>query len=129
MLNRRFANVALLITAAIWAGFAVWLGANPAALLSAFGVEARPPAILTEVRAFYGGVELGIALVMLLLWRRGELVAGLLVGGVPLLGSAAGRCFGLAVDGYSAMHAGFAVFELLGAAFCLAGCAAAKNNS
>jgi hypothetical protein len=76
--------------------------------------------MLTEVRAFYGGVELAIAAAMILLWRRGQLFASLLIGGLPLLGSAIGRCIGLLVDGFSKMHAGFAVLELFGAAVCLA---------
>lgn len=112
-------TVAIVITAASWAGFAVWLGLNPGALLPAFGVSASTPQMLTEVRAFYGGVELAIAVAMIVLWRRGDLFAALLVGGLPLAGSACGRLIGLAVDGYSPMHLGFAGLELVGAAFCL----------
>jgi hypothetical protein len=97
-------TVAIFITAASWAGFAVWLGLNPGALLPAFGVEASSPQMLTEVRAFYGGVEMAIAVAMILLWRRGDLFAALLVGGLPLLGSATGRCIGLVVDGFSTLH-------------------------
>ena len=114
-----FPKVAIFITAASWAGFAVWLGTHPGALLPAFGVEASTPQMLTEVRAFYGGVELAIAVTMILLWRRGEVFASLLVGGLPLLGSASGRCIGLLVDGFSKVHAGFALLELFGAAICL----------
>ena len=110
------------VTAITWAAFAVWLGTNPGALLPAFGVEASSPQMLTEVRAFYGGVELAIATAMILLWLRGELFASLLVGGLPLFGSACGRIAGLALDGYSTLHIGFATLELVGAACCLAGC-------
>ncbi|KAA5535687.1 DUF4345 domain-containing protein [Roseiconus nitratireducens] len=112
----------VLVTAITWAAFAVWLGTNPDALLPAFGVEASSPQMLTEVRAFYGGVEFAIATAMILLWWRGELFASLLVGGLPLFGSACGRIAGLAFDGYSTLHLGFATLELVGAAFCLAGC-------
>lgn len=122
-MNNRFPTVAILITAASWAGFAVWLGVNPGSLLPAFGVDASTPQMLTEVRAFYGGVEMAIAVAMIVLWRRGDLFAALLVGGLPLLGSAIGRCIGLIVDGFSVMHAGFAGLEVIGAGFCLAGCA------
>jgi hypothetical protein len=115
-------TVAIFITAASWAGFAVWLGLNPGALLPAFGIEASSPQMLTEVRAFYGGVEMAIAVAMILLWRRGDLFAALLVGGLPLLGSAAGRCIGLVVDGFSTLHVIFAGLEVVGALFCLAGC-------
>ena len=114
-------TVAIFITAASWAGFAVWLGVNPGALLPAFGVQESTPQMLTEVRAFYGGVEMAIAVAMVVLWRRGDLFAALLVGGLPLLGSASGRLIGLVVDGFSGVHLGFAGLELVGAAFCLAG--------
>jgi len=114
-------TIAILITAASFAGFAVWLGVNPNALLEAFGIEDRTPQMATEIRAFYGGIEMAIAVAMILLWRRGDLFAALLIGGLPLLGSASGRLIGMVVDGFSMMHAGFAGLELVGAAFCLAG--------
>lgn len=121
-MNHRFADVVIFITAASWLGFAGWLGTNPGVLLPAFGVQESTPAMLTEVRAFYGGVELAIAAVMMILWFREERFASLLVGGLPLLGSATGRFLGLVIDGYSTTHLGFALIELVGAAFCLAGC-------
>ena len=123
-----FPTVVIFITAAAWIGFAVWLGSNPGALLPAFGVEASSPAMLTEVRAFYGGVELAIAAAMIILWKRGELFAALLVGGLPLLGAASGRLIGIVVDGYSAMHLAFACLELIGAAFCFAGCLSTRAS-
>jgi hypothetical protein len=122
MAQNRLPTIVILITAATWAGFAIWLGLNPGALLPAFGVEDSTPQMLTEVRAFYGGIEMAIAVAMILLWRRGDLFAALLVGGLPLVGSASGRFLGMLVDGYSAIHLGFAVLELIGAAFCLVGC-------
>ena len=94
------------------------LGVTP---LPAFGVEESTPQMLTEVRAFYGGVEMAIAVAMIVLWRRGDLFASLLIGGLPLLGSASGRLIGLLADGFSIMHLGFAGLELVGAVFCLAG--------
>ncbi len=121
-MNSRFPTIAILITAASFAGFAVWLGVNPNALLEAFGIEDRAPRMATEIRAFYGGIEMAIAVAMIVLWRRGDLFAALLIGGLPLAGSATGRLFGMTVDGYSATHLGFASLELVGAAFFLIGC-------
>ena len=46
-------TVAIFITAASWAGFAVWLGVNPGALLPAFGIVESTPQMLTEVRALF----------------------------------------------------------------------------
>jgi len=119
-MNHRFQVVVILITAASWAAFAIWLGAAPGALLTAFEIETSTPAMLTEIRAFYGGVELAIAVAMILLWRRGQWSAALLVGGLPLFGAASGRCIGMILDGFSPMHAGFAALEAIGAGFCLA---------
>jgi hypothetical protein len=121
-MNHRFPDIATLITAASFAGFAIWLGFLPNALLDTFGIEDRTPQMATEIRAFYGGIEMAIAVAMIVLWRRGERFAALLVGGLPLAGSATGRCVGLVADGFSALHAGFAGLEAVGAAFCLAGC-------
>ena len=122
MPTNRLPTVAILVTAATWAGFAVWLGVNPQALLLAFGVEASTPQMLTELRAFYGGVEMAIAVAMIVLWRRGDAFAALLIGGLPLMGSAIGRLMGLIVDGFAPLHLGFAGMEFVGAAFCAAGC-------
>ncbi len=118
----RFRTAVIFVTAITWAAFAVWLGTSPAALLTTFGVEASSPTMLTEVRAFYGGVELAIAAAMIALWWRGELFASLLIGGLPLFGSACGRLCGLALDGYSQLHLGLATLELVGASLCLFGC-------
>ncbi len=126
-MDKRFPTVVIFITVAAWAGFATWFGTAPAALLSAFGVENSTPAMLTEVRAFYGGVEIAIAIAMIVLWRRDQLFAALLIGGLPLLGAACGRCLGLAIDGFSAMHLGLATVEATGAALCLAGCYALRR--
>lgn len=122
MKTNHFPSVVIGITAAIWAGFAIWLGVNPGVLLPAFGVNAMTPEMLTEVRAFYGGMEMAIAVAMVALWWRGDLFASLVIGGLPLLGAASGRIVGLFIDGYSTLHVGFALLELIGAVFCWVGC-------
>lgn len=118
----------IFITAAAYAGFGLWLGVQPNALLEAFGIEDRTPAMATEIRAFYGGIELGIAAVMLVLWKQGYARPAMLVGGLPLAGSASGRCIGMLVDGYSGVHAVFAGFEFVGFAFCMLGMFAVRNH-
>jgi hypothetical protein len=121
-MSNRFPTIVILITAATYAGFAIWLGADPDALLKAFGIESSTPQMRTEIRAFYGGLEMALAIVMLILWRRDELIPALLLGGIPLAGSAAGRCWGMFSDGYWQAHAVFALVEAVGFAFCLAAC-------
>lgn len=115
----RFAAAAFWITVTAYLAFAIWLGSSPDALLSAFGVPAGTPSMRTEIRAFYGGLETGIAATMLILYRRDQLDAALIAGGVPLAGSAAGRLLGCVADGFSAIHLGFAIFESVGAIVCL----------
>jgi hypothetical protein len=111
-------SIAILFTAAAWAGTAVWLGSNPLVLLNTFGVEQHTPQLLTEFRAFYGGVEFAIAVAMCILWLRRELFAALLVGGLPLALSATCRCVGMTVDEFSWLHTGLAVVEASGALLC-----------
>ncbi len=110
------------MTAFIYFGFAVWLGTDPGALLSIFGIEQSTPQILTEFRAFYGGIELAIGAAMLLLLRRGDVFAAALIGGLPLAGSSSGRLLGQFLDGYSRLHLVLAFPEAIGAALCLAAC-------
>jgi len=77
-------TIAALLTLVVWFGIAIWLGIWPEALLSAFGVQEYHAPIETEIRAFYGGVQFGIATVIFVLWRRGNRFAALLVGGLKL---------------------------------------------
>lgn len=115
-----FPTLVLFITASIWAAFATWLGIFPRALLTAFAVEQTTPQMFTEVRAFYGGVELAIAICMLIFWRQGNLGSALLVGGLPLLGSSLMRLIGMALDGFFVLHLTMACFEITGAVLCFA---------
>ena len=108
-----FAKVSAGITAAAWAGFGVWLMLAPDALPEAFEATSSDP-FRTEVRAFYGGLELGIAAVIALLANR-HLPAAVLVGAFTLGGIAIGRGIGLLVDGFFAPHAIFMTLELIGA--------------
>ena len=127
-MHQRMRTIVILVTAAVYAGFAVWLGVSPASLLGSFGIEQSTPAMLTEIRAFYGGIEIGIALVMLILWKQGLASASLLVGGLPLAGSASGRMMGMLIDGFSWLHLVLAAVEFLGCAACLVAYYAAKND-
>ena len=99
-MNARFPTVVLLITASVYAGISIWLFVRPAALLEMFGIETSTAQMLTEIRAFYGGLEFGIALVMLILWRRGEVAAGLLAGGLISTAARIGDYMGWDVSGF-----------------------------
>lgn len=124
-----FPAITIFLTAAIYIGFAAWLGISPSALLVAFDIEQSTPQMLTEIRAFYGGVELAIAVAMLVLGRRGDLFAAALIGGLPLAGSVCGRLIGQVVDGGSTLHLLIAIPESIGAAACLLCCWQLRKSS
>lgn len=109
----RFARGLVLVTGVTWLVFAAWLTIDPAAVPRAFGVEEVPPGLRTELRAFYGGVEAGLGLTILMLWRR-DLRAAALLGALPLLGSAVMRAAGCLLEGFVPIHAILGVPELLG---------------
>lgn len=101
-----------------WAGFGVWLYLAPEAL-AGVGLVADTALGRTEVRAFYGGLELGIAgflgwcLVDPSRTRVGLVAAALLIGGTGL-----GRLSGVALEGFqtSGQMWGFVALELSAAA-------------
>lgn len=111
-------GIATWITILVWTGMAVWLGFWPEALLSAFGVQEYTPAMKTEIRAFYGGVQLAVATLMLVFWMRRDLFTALLIGGLPLGFSATGRVIGMAADGFSQLHLFLATIEFSGVLVC-----------
>ncbi|MEM7474645.1 MAG: hypothetical protein AAF483_06595 [Planctomycetota bacterium] len=129
---KHFPIICFWITLSIYAGLGIWLALLLAGLLKTFGIEQNTPAMLTEIRAFYGGVELGIAGLMLLFWRQGLLGQALLLGGIPLLGTVLGRMAGLLCDGFSSLHLTLGTFEAAGFISCFAGyriCRRAKDPS
>jgi hypothetical protein len=82
-----------------FAGFGAAFLAGPA-FLGVVGVVLTEPSAAAEIRAFYGGVALGLAAFFALAaarpaWQRPALTAQVLAFG----GAALGRLVGLAVDG------------------------------
>jgi hypothetical protein len=93
------ARVSLLLTAAAFGGFGAFLFIQPAAL-EAVGLAVTRPAAAVEIRAFYGGLELGLAAFFLAasfppVWFRPALLLQILTLG----GAAAGRLLGVLVGG------------------------------
>ena len=92
-------RLALRLAALAFAGFGVALLVRPE-LIGALGLELGRPAAATEIRAFYGGLELGLALFFGLAstrdaWLRPALFAqAASLGGIVLA-----RLIGLALDG------------------------------
>lgn len=81
-------------------GFGLWFLVDPIRPLAAIGITATGAPAPTEFRAFYGGLEVGLAAVMLYAavkpqWRTAGLWLVIATNG----GIAAGRLLGVAIDG------------------------------
>lgn len=91
--------VALWLGALSFAFFGLWLLVRPGAL-SGVGINADNPDARTELRAMYGGFELGIAAFLALCILRPEWTApGLWLMLLSLGGLMTGRLIGIALDG------------------------------
>ncbi|WP_339829305.1 DUF4345 family protein [uncultured Arenimonas sp.] len=94
-------------------GFGVAITAAPAAVLAGVGITGSP-AGLVELRAFYGGLELGLGTFLLVCaarpaWREAGLWSVALVNG----GIGAARLLGIALSGeFTTFFAGALVWEL-----------------
>ncbi|HEX8694130.1 MAG TPA: DUF4345 family protein [Longimicrobium sp.] len=95
----RLARVTLVLAVAAFAGFGLATLVRPS-VLGVLGIELTRPAASTEIRAFYGGLELGLALFFARAaadpaWFRPALFALVAsLGGVAL-----SRAAGVVVDG------------------------------
>lgn len=93
------ARLSLVLSALVFGGFGAWLLVDPQAL-SALGIVLTTPSARTEIRGFYGGLELGLAGFFALAALRPAWFRPALVVQVCALGGvAAGRLVGFALDG------------------------------
>jgi hypothetical protein len=95
-----FATLVLWAAGLGFLGFGLWLLLDPVGALGPLGIEAAAPAARTELRAFYGGLELGLGLWLLAASRSERLRRGALWLVLAVnAGIATARLFGLVVDG------------------------------
>jgi hypothetical protein len=95
----RLAPLSLTLAAAGFVAFGLALLVAPA-LLAIVDLEPPTPTARSDVRAIYGGMELGIGVLLALCARRREWYrVGLVAQGLALGGAAAGRLVSLAADG------------------------------
>lgn len=93
------ARVSLTLSAFAFAAFGTWLLLVPHAI-SLVGVQLTHPAAVAEIRSFYGGLELGVALFFVLaISRPSWWIPSLVVQSAALGGAAIGRVLGILVDG------------------------------
>jgi hypothetical protein len=117
------ARVILLLSAAAFAGFGVWGLAAPAGMLGMVEVTAVTPTARTELRAFYGGLELGIAVFLVVcLARRDRVGIGLLASAITLTTVALARGTSAVLDGpVSPLIYYLLIAEVVGAVLSIAG--------
>lgn len=116
-----FARIVLIVAALMFAVFGIWLLAAPDKLGEWLDVAAASPVGRTEIRAFYGGYELGLALFLLLGLRRRFTAASCYCLALTMGCVALARLYGFAVDGTAggatmaiwAIEAGFALLGLV----------------
>jgi hypothetical protein len=95
-----FARIVLCLSGLMFAGFGGWLLLRPEALGEFVKLDAGDPATLTEVRAFYGGLEIGLGLFLLgAAAIRRAVVSGLVLVLLVFGATAMGRGAGLVFDG------------------------------
>ena len=97
----RFARWVLWLSALVWAGFGVLFATRPD-LLSGANLVVDDPLARIEIRALYGGLELGIAAFLVWSTRRDErLRSGLMLTAMALGLMALVRLGAIAVEGVS----------------------------
>ncbi len=93
------ARISLALTAFAFAGFGMMLLMWPDAI-SLVGVELTSPAARVEIRGFYGGLELGLAVFFAVAaWRREWFRPALVAQIASLGGLVIGRLIGIVTDG------------------------------
>ncbi len=103
-------KVVLSLAGLMYLGFGVAFLVAPAPMAELVHLSVEHPVARTEVRAFYGGLEMGLGLFLLLcLARRGAARLGALALALLAGGTALGRVFGIIADG----SAGAAVLAIL----------------
>jgi Domain of unknown function (DUF4345) len=121
---KTFPIVLLVLAGLGFLGFGAWLVVDPAGGLATVHIAATHPAGLIELRGFYGGLELGLGVFLLMCaarpdWRRAGLwLVALGNGGIGLT-----RVAGIAMTGVFTPFFGYALVWELGfaalAALCL----------
>jgi hypothetical protein len=93
-------SVFLLLSALTFAAFGVAFLVAPVAMIGLVELGASSPTARAEVRAMYGGLELGIAAFLFAcLARRERVAAGLLCSTIALAGLALARGASIVLDG------------------------------
>jgi hypothetical protein len=92
-------RVVLAISTLIFIGFGTWLFATPEAL-SGIGIQLTEPAARIDIRATYGGMELGLSAFLIMCLLRDDWVRiGLVAAGCTIAGFGITRLLAIALEG------------------------------
>lgn len=120
MITTRFV---LALCAAGFAVFGVWMLLFPVAGFAMLGVPVQSADFATEIRAFYGGLELALAgLIARGLWRADRVLPALEIAAIAYGCVAASRALGLWLDGSGASWHWIALGSESGLALAAASC-------
>jgi hypothetical protein len=87
------------LAASVFAGFGLWLFIDPGAL-AGIGIELTQPAARIDVRATYGGFELGLASALMYCAYADRWISpALLVSTCAIAGFGLGRLGGIVIEG------------------------------
>lgn len=108
-----FQKLVLIVSGVAWAGFGVFLFVYPETL-SSVGVPVDSGLGRTEIRAFYGGLEIGLGVFLLWSQMRAERIhVGLMAALLTVGATGTGRLLGVALEGFetSGLMWGFIAIE------------------
>ena len=95
-----FARIVLVLTGLIYLAFGIFFLVDPEQAATMVSYSLGGPTAFTEARAFYGGLEIGLAAFLVVCACVRQFVpVGLLATLLLCGGTAAGRLVGMAVDG------------------------------
>ena len=95
-----FSRIVLVLLGLMFLSFGVAFLLRPAQMAQMVGIELPEPTARMEIRAFYGGLEIGLAVFLLVCAATGAWIKpGLLAAGLACAGPALGRTVGLLLDG------------------------------
>lgn len=96
----RIDSLALALGGICFLGFGAVMLVSPHVAWASLGLELPPGVPTTEIRAFYGGLELGLGALLLAAMHKVQyLRAGLVLGCVAYGSIAGARAIGILVDG------------------------------
>ncbi len=93
-----FQRLVLAVSALVFLGIGLVFLAAPESLLPRVNITAPPGTALTDIRAVYGGLDLGVGIFLVFCIVRRQVRLGLAASGFTFGGLACARLIGIAID-------------------------------